>query len=108
MWVILLLIAFPIFMIVDSIFIKWISIKLIDDKITIRRLLRRKKTYNLSIDLQQWLTKSGYAKFSGQGYTLLIWFKNGDFYQIDSSYNRQNYNEIYRIMERKYPHLMQK
>lgn len=96
-----------IFMGVDSILVKWIKIRIQGDTIIIHRLFRKRKQYNLSKELFTWKRVKGYSIYGGNGYLLLMRFKNGDAYQVDSSYSIENYENVYRTFKLKYSHLLE-
>tara|TARA_R110002111_G_C5964502_1_gene369770 strand:- start:55 stop:393 length:339 start_codon:yes stop_codon:yes gene_type:complete len=99
------LIGIPALIIIDSVLIKWIRIKVNGDQISVRKLFRFQKFYNLSTDLNSWKRIQGYSRFGGNGYLLILRFNNHDFYQIDSSYGLRQYEEIYRELNLKYKDL---
>lgn len=102
------LVVIPVFILIDSVLIKWIKVKIKEDTIRFRRLFRAKKEYNLSTDLNSWKRIQGYSRFGGNGYTLILGFNNRDSYQIDSSYGLRQYEEIYRELNLKYKQLNDK
>ena len=102
------IVVIPVFLIVDSVFLKWIKVSIHGDTISIRRLFRRRKRYNLSTELFTWKRIQGYSKHGGNGYTLIMRFKNGDSYQVDSSYSLESYKNVYRTLELKFKDLLEK
>jgi hypothetical protein len=99
------LVGLPVFLIIDSILIKWIKVKINGDIIRFRRLFRAKKEYKLSTDLNSWKRIQGFSRFGGNGYTLILRFNNSDSYQVDSSYGLRQYEELYRELNFKYKEL---